>query len=116
MKFDRKNRWSNRLESVEQQFTVGCWLIPTKVTLKTTKNGKYFYDVVAIDSNMKEVKIKCWGIQNPKEEVLHTNRIYILRSCTETVGGRDKDFGINYSATWGLSTRAGLSRNWRLLG
>jgi len=69
---------------------------------------------------MKEVKIKCWGIQNPKNEVIYTNRVYILQGCIEEVenkkGYTSKSFLIGYSDVWGLSTRDGLDRNWKLLG
>jgi len=78
------------------------WLVPTEVTTKKTKTGKHYYMVKAIDSNMKETRINCWGV-DPKKDFLYTNRLYVLQNPS-------------YSESWGFSTRAGLSRNWKLLG
>ena len=78
------------------------WCIPTEVTTRKTKGGKPYYQVTVIDSNMKTQRINCWGV-NPKTDFIYTHRLYVLEWPT-------------YNATWGFSTKGGLSRNWKLLG
>ena len=78
------------------------WCIPTEVTIRKTKTGKPYYQVTVIDSNMKTQKINCWGV-NPKTDFIYTHRLYVLEWPT-------------FNATWGFSTKGGLSRNWKLLG
>ena len=78
------------------------WCIPTEVTTRKTKTGKPYYQVTVIDSNMKTQRINCWGV-NPKADFIYTHRLYVLEWPS-------------YNATWGFSTKGGLSRNWKLLG
>jgi len=78
------------------------WCIPTEVTIRKTKTGKPYYQVTVIDSNMKTQRINCWGV-NPKTDFIYTHRLYVLEWPT-------------FNATWGFSTKGGLSRNWKLLG
>ena len=78
------------------------WCIPTEVTTRKTKTGKPYYQVTVIDSNMKTQRINCWGV-NPKTDFIYTHRLYVLEWPS-------------YNATWGFSTKGGLSRNWKLLG
>jgi DNA polymerase-3 subunit alpha len=78
------------------------WCIPTEVTTRKTKGGKPYYQVTVIDSNMKTQRINCWGV-NPKTDFIYTHRLYVLEWPT-------------YNATWGFSTKGGISRNWKLLG
>jgi DNA polymerase III alpha subunit len=78
------------------------WCIPTEVVTRKTKGGKPYYQVTVIDSNMKTQRINCWGV-NPKTDFIYTHRLYVLEWPT-------------YNATWGFSTKGGLSRNWKLLG
>jgi len=78
------------------------WCIPTSVVTRKTKTGKAYYQVKAIDSNMKEMKINCWGV-NPASDFIYPHKLYVLQWP-------------QYSDAWGFSTRGGLSRNWKLLG
>jgi DNA polymerase-3 subunit alpha len=78
------------------------WCIPTEVITRKTKGGKPYYQVTVIDSSMKTQKINCWAV-NPKTDFIYTHRLYVLEWPT-------------YNATWGFSTKGGLSRNWKLLG
>ena len=78
------------------------WCIPTSVTIRKTKTGKPYYQVKAIDLNMKEMKINCWGV-DPKRDFIYPHKLYVLEWP-------------QYSDAWGFSTRGGLSRNWKLLG
>jgi DNA polymerase III alpha subunit len=78
------------------------WCIPTEVVTRKTKGGKPYYQVTVIDSNMKTQRINCWGV-NPKTDFIYTHRLYVLEWPT-------------FNATWGFSTKGGLSRNWKLLG
>jgi DNA polymerase III alpha subunit len=78
------------------------WCIPTSVTTRKTKTGKAYYQVKAIDMNMKEMKINCWGV-DPKRDFIYPHKLYALEWP-------------QYSDAWGFSTRGGLSRNWKLLG
>jgi DNA polymerase-3 subunit alpha len=78
------------------------WCIPTEVIQRKTKTGKAYYQVKAIDSNMKEMKINCWGV-DPKRDFIYPHKLYALEWP-------------QYSDAWGFSTRGGLSRNWKLLG
>jgi DNA polymerase-3 subunit alpha len=78
------------------------WCIPISVTTRKTKGGKHYYQVKALDSNMKEMRINCWGI-DPKTDFIYPHRLYVLEWP-------------QYSDAWGFSTRGGLSRNWKLLG
>jgi DNA polymerase-3 subunit alpha len=78
------------------------WCIPTSVTTRKTKGGKHYYQVKAIDSNMKEMRINCWGV-DPSRDFIYPHRLYVLEWP-------------QYSDAWGFSTRGGLSRNWKLLG
>ena len=79
-----------------------CWLVPTEVITKKTKGGKHYFQVKAIDSNMIEVRINCWGV-DPKMDTIYINRLYVLEWP-------------QFDDAWGFSTRGGLSRNWKLLG
>ena len=79
-----------------------AWCIPTEVITRKTKTGKPYYQVMVIDSNMKTQKINCWGV-DPNSDFIYTHRLYVLEWP-------------QYNATWGFSTRGGLSRNWKLLG
>ncbi len=79
-----------------------AWCIPTEVTTRKTKTGKPYYQVTVIDSNMKTQRINCWGV-DPKMDFIYTHRLYVLEWP-------------QYNATWGFSTKGGLSRNWKLLG
>ena len=79
-----------------------CWCIPTEVITRKTKGGKSYYQVKAIDSNMEEVKINCWGV-DPKTDHIYTNCLYVLEWP-------------QYNETWGFSTRVGVNKNWKLLG
>ena len=78
------------------------WCIPTSVIQRKTKTGKAYYQVKAIDKNMKEMKINCWGV-DPKKDFIYPHKLYALEWP-------------QYSDAWGFSTRGGLSRNWKLLG
>ena len=78
------------------------WCIPTEVTTRKTKGGKPYYQVTVIDSNMKTQRINCWGV-DPNKDFVYTHRMYVLEWP-------------QHNATWGFSTRGGLSRNWKLLG
>ena len=91
----------NPLSEYDKELGKG-WCIPTSVTTRKTKGGKYYYQVKAIDSNMKEMKINCWGI-DPNRDFIYSHRLYVLEWP-------------QYSDAWGFSTRGGLSRNWKLLG
>ena len=79
-----------------------AWCVPTEVITRKTKTGKPYYQVTVIDSNMKTQRINCWGV-NPKTDFIYTHRLYVLEWP-------------QYNATWGFSTKGGLSRNWKLLG
>src|SRR6056300_112028 len=78
------------------------WCIPTEVNLKKTRAGKAYYQVTVIDSSMETQKVNCWGI-DPNTDAIYPHRLYVLEWP-------------QYNATWGFSTRGGLSRNWKLLG
>ena len=78
------------------------WCIPTEVNLKKTKGGKPYYQVVVIDSNMETQRVNCWGV-DPTRDFIYPHRLYVLEWP-------------QYNATWGFSTKGGLSRNWKLLG
>ena len=78
------------------------WCIPTSVIQRKTKGGKAYYQVKAIDLNMKEMKINCWGV-DPTRDFIYPHKLYVLEWP-------------QYSDAWGFSTRGGLSRNWKLLG
>jgi hypothetical protein len=78
-----------------------AWCVPTEVITRKTKTGKSYYQVKAIDSNMEEVKINCWGV-DPKTDFIYTNRLYVLEWP-------------QYNETWGFSTRAGVNKYWKLL-
>ena len=78
------------------------WCIPISVIQRKTKGGKAYYQVKAIDSNMKEMKINCWGVDTSRD-FIYPHRLYVLEWP-------------QYSSAWGFSTRGGLSRNWKLLG
>ena len=79
-----------------------CWCIPTSVTTRKTKGGKPYYQVTVIDSNMKTQRINCWGV-DPQKDFVYTHKLYVLEWP-------------QFNATWGFSTRGGLSRNWKMLG
>jgi hypothetical protein len=79
-----------------------AWCIPTEVITRKTKTGKFYYQVMVIDSSMKTQKINCWGV-DPKTDFIYPHRLYVLEWP-------------QYNATWGFSTRGGLNRNWKLLG
>ena len=79
-----------------------AWCVPTEVITRKTKTGKAYYQVIVIDSNMKTQKINCWGV-DPERDFIYPHRLYVLEWP-------------QYNATWGFSTRGGLSRNWKLLG
>jgi len=79
-----------------------AWCVPTEVITRKTKTGKSYYQVIVIDSNMKTQKINCWGV-DPERDFIYPHRLYVLEWP-------------QYNATWGFSTRGGLSRNWKLLG
>jgi len=78
------------------------WCIPTEVNLKKTKTGKPYYQVVVIDSSMETQRVNCWGV-DPTRDFIYPHRLYVLEWP-------------QYNATWGFSTKGGLSRNWKLLG
>jgi DNA polymerase III subunit alpha len=78
------------------------WCIPTDVVERKTKGGKPYYQVTVIDSNMETQKINCWGV-DPSRDIIYTHRLYVLEWP-------------QHNATWGFSTKGGLSRNWKLLG
>jgi DNA polymerase-3 subunit alpha len=91
----------NPLSEYDKELGKG-WCIPISVIQRKTKGGKAYYAVKAIDSNMKEIKINCWGV-NPKTDTIYPHKLYILEWP-------------QFSDAWGFSTRGGLSRNWKLLG
>ena len=78
------------------------WCIPTEVNLKKTKGGKPYYQVTVIDSSMETQRVNCWGV-DPTRDFIYPHRLYVLEWP-------------QYNATWGFSTKGGLSRNWKLLG
>ena len=78
------------------------WCIPTEVNLKKTKTGKPYYQVTVIDSSMETQRVNCWGV-DPTRDFIYPHRLYVLEWP-------------QYNATWGFSTKGGLSRNWKLLG
>ena len=77
------------------------WLIPRKIIKKTTRTGKAYYLVEAIDSNSVLTKVRCWGV-NPVKDSVHRNRPYMIRP--------------SYSLDWGFSTRGPINKTWKLLG
>jgi len=77
-----------------------CWFIPRKVVARTTKNGKLYWIIEAIDSNNELTRIRCWGVK-PEKDRIYLNRPYMAK--------------LKYDEDWGFSTFA-IGRTFKLLG
>ena len=66
-----------------------CWFIPREIIPRTTRNGKPFWIINAIDETCQITKIMCWNVW--KNDKIHINRPYIAE--------------LDYNAQWGFSTR-----------
>jgi hypothetical protein len=77
-----------------------CWFIPKALEKKTTKNGKHYLIVEAIDETNIVTKIKCWSY-DPKKDVIHLNHPYVAK--------------LDYQEDWGFSTRS-IGKSFKLIG
>ena len=77
-----------------------CWFIPKSLEKKTTKNGKHYLIVEAIDETNIVTKIKCWSY-DPKKDVIHLNHPYVCR--------------LDFSDDWGFSVRS-INKSFKLIG
>jgi hypothetical protein len=78
------------------------WCIPTKISSKKSKNGKWFYTVDVIDSNSMVTRIRCWGV-NPQKDFIYLNKPYVIKNP-------------NYNETWGFSTDGMVDKKWMMIG
>jgi DNA polymerase-3 subunit alpha len=76
-----------------------CWLIPRKITVRQTKNGRTFWIITAIDDTCQSTDIKCWNVK--AADKVHLNRPYITK--------------LDYDEQWGFSTRS-VKHNFILVG
>jgi DNA polymerase III alpha subunit len=77
------------------------WCIPTKVSTKKTKNGKWFHTIDVIDSNSVTTKIRCWGV-DPDRDIIYLNKPYVLKQP-------------KYNETWGFSTYGRVDKKWMMI-
>jgi DNA polymerase-3 subunit alpha len=78
-----------------------CWAVPRGVKMKTTRNGKEYFEVEVTDSNSTMTRIRCWGINTKKGDKIIVNVPYLIRP--------------DYDEEWGFSSRGKVSARWKLL-
>ena len=77
-----------------------CWFIPKGIEKKTTKNGKHYLIVEAIDETNIVTKIRCWSY-DPEKDIIHLNHPYVAK--------------LDYQEDWGFSTRS-IGKSFKLIG
>jgi len=77
-----------------------CWFIPKGIEKKTTKNGKQYIILEAIDETNIVTKIKCWKY-DPKRDIVHLNHPYVSR--------------VDYSEDWGYDIKS-IHNSMKLIG
>jgi DNA polymerase III alpha subunit len=75
-----------------------AWFIPREVIPKKTKHGKLYWIIKVVDNNAA-TDIKCWGVR-PQTDHIKINTPYIAK--------------LDYSETWGFSTRS-IKHNFKVL-
>jgi DNA polymerase III alpha subunit len=75
-----------------------AWFIPREVISKKTKHGKVYWIIKVVDNNTA-TDIKCWGVR-PNTDYIKINTPYIAK--------------LDYSETWGFSTRS-IKHNFKVL-
>jgi len=101
MQKELKKRNVNPISANYNLSEVICWCIPRSIEVKTTRNGKRYFQLFVTDSNFSLEMVRCWGI-DPKKDKIYLNRPYMVN--------------LKYNEEWGFSTNGFVSRSWKLLG